>query len=131
MTVRALEPAVTVFVCVTCKRAEEEGVRPGQTLFETLQRRLPFAPNANVALRSVECLSVCKRPCTVALSAPGKWTYVVGDLDDEANADDIVEAALKFAATPDGLIPWRERPKSFRKGVVSRTPPLIQKLEEL
>jgi predicted metal-binding protein len=66
----------------------------------------------------------------VALAAPGKWTYVVGDLDAEANVDDIVDAAMKFAATNDGLIPWRERPKSFRKGVISRTPPLAA-VEEL
>jgi predicted metal-binding protein len=130
MTLRPSEPAVTVFICVTCKHVDEEGACPGQALFDTLQRRLPFAPGGDVALRAVECLSVCKRPCTVALSGPGKWTYVVGDLDVEANADDIVDAALKFAATPDGLIPWRERPKCFRKGVVSRTPPLMQKLEE-
>lgn len=125
---RATEPGATLFVCVTCKQADEEVARPGQALFEALQERLPAA--SRVALRSVECLSVCKRPCTVALSGPGKWTYVVGDLDVATNAEDIVEAALKFAATPDGLIPWRERPKCFRKGVISRTPPLPQQLQD-
>ena len=88
------------------------------------------APEADVALRPVECLSVCKRPCTIALSGPGKWTYVVGDLELAANADDVIDAARKFAATHDGLIPWRERPKCFRKGVISRTPPLPQQLQD-
>lgn len=127
----AIEPDVTVFVCVTCKRPEEEGARPGKALFEALCMRLDGRGQDNVALRAVECLSVCKRPCTIALSAPGKWTYVVGDLDIEANAGDIIDAALKFAATPDGLIPWRERPLSFRRGVISRVPPLPQSLEEV
>jgi predicted metal-binding protein len=127
----AIEPDVTVFVCVTCKRAEEEGARPGKALFEALRTRLDGRGQSHVALRAVECLSVCKRPCTIALSAPGKWTYVVGDLDIEANAGDIIDAALKFAATPDGLIPWRERPLSFRRGVISRVPPLPQSLEEV
>ena len=72
----------------------------------------------------MECLSVCKRPCTLALAAPGKWTYVVGDLDLATHADDIVDAATRYAATPDGIVAWRERPQSFRKGVISRTPPL-------
>ena len=76
------------------------------------------------ALRPIECLSVCKRPCTVALAAPGKWTYVVGDLNREAHLEDIVAAARRYAASPAGIVPWRERPLSFRKGVVSRTPPL-------
>jgi predicted metal-binding protein len=118
----------TLFVCVTCKHAEEESVRPGMALFEALRTRLDGEDK--VALRAVECLSVCKRPCTIALSGPGKWTYVVGNLDIAENAGDIVDAALKFAATSDGLIPWRERPLSFRRGVISRTPPLSQPLEE-
>ena len=130
MTDRGKAPGVTVFVCVTCRHAEEEGVRPGMALFDKLQAQLGRREDSNVALRAVECLSVCKRPCTIALSGPGKWTYVVGDLDIEANADDVIEAALKFAATSDGLIPWRERPKSFRKGVVSRVPPMPEALKE-
>ena len=50
----------------------------GPGLFEALGERLAAEPD--IALKAVECLSVCKRPCTVALAAPGKWTYVVGDL---------------------------------------------------
>jgi predicted metal-binding protein len=77
-----------------------------------------------IVLRPIECLSVCKRPCTVALAALGKWTYVVGDLTRESHLDDIVTAVRLYAASPAGIVPWRERPLSFRKGVVSRTPPL-------
>jgi len=121
---RAPQPDVTILVCVTCRDGEDEGPRPGQLLFEALQARLAGADPRKIALTPVECLSVCKRPCTLALAAPGKWTYVVGDLNLESNTEDIVEAATRFAATPDGLVPWRERPKSFRKGVISRTPPL-------
>ena len=125
MSERAAEPGATIFVCVTCRNAEEEGVRPGKILFDALQARLKCRAGGDVALQAVECLSVCKRPCTVALAGAGKWTYVVGDLDIEANAEDIIEAAAKFAATSDGLIPWRERPKSFRKGVVCARPALV------
>ena len=126
MTDRKIASGVTVLVCVTCKHADEGGVRPGRALFDALETRIALRGLGDVALRPVECLSVCKRPCTIALSAPDKWTYVVGDLDIDANADDVIDAALKFAATPDGLIPWRERPQSFRKGVISRVPPLLQ-----
>ena len=123
MTPGVAPPDVTIFVCVTCKRADDADARPGAALFEALRERLARGPARDVALRAVECLSVCKRPCTVALAGAGKWTYVVGDLDVEANLEDVVDAATKFAATNDGLIPWRERPRSFRKGVISRTPP--------
>jgi predicted metal-binding protein len=129
MTTDTVEPEVTIFVCVTCRHADEEGVRPGKALFDAVQARLSLAGDGNIALRPVECLSVCKRPCTIALSGPGKWTYVVGDLEIAANADDVIEAARKFAATHDGLVAWRERPKSFRKGVISRVPPLLEALK--
>ena len=94
----------------------------GPGMFEALGERLASEPD--IALKAVECLSVCKRPCTVALAAPGKWTYVVGDLDRDLHLEDIVVAARRYAASAEGIVPWRERPLSFRKGVVSRTPPL-------
>jgi predicted metal-binding protein len=131
MTASLAEPGVTIFVCITCRHENEEGVRPGKTLFDAVQARLLDRDERRVALRAVECLSVCKRPCTLALAGPGKWTYVIGDLDRHASIDDILDAALKFAATEDGIIPWRERPLSFRKGVVSRVPPLPKSLEEV
>jgi predicted metal-binding protein len=118
----AVPLAATVLVCVTCK--SEHGP-DGATLYDALEARLA---DEDIALRPVECLAVCKRPCTVALAAPGKWTYVVGDLSREANVEDIVIAAQRYAAAPDGLVPWRERPVPFRKGVISRTPPLASAL---
>ena len=109
----------TLLVCVTCKSDEAP---MGAGLFEALEARL--AAETDIALRSIECLSVCKRPCTVALAAPGKWTYVVGDLTRESHLEDIVIGTRLYAASPDGIVPWRERPLCFRKGVISRTPPL-------
>ncbi len=117
-----ISPAATVLVCVTCK--SEQGPL-GAALYKALEARLA---GEAIALRPVECLSVCKRPCTVALAAPGKWTYVVGDLSLETHVEDIVTAARRYAAAPDGLVPWRERPLPFRRGVISRTPPLLPAL---
>jgi len=115
---RGGSPAATLLVCITCKSDEEP---MGAGLFEALGERLATEPD--IALKPVECLSVCKRPCTVALAGPCKWTYVVGDLTRESHLEDIVVAARLYAASPAGIVPWRERPLSFRRGVVSRTPP--------
>ena len=114
-----ISPAATLLICVTCK--SDQGPL-GAALFDALGIRL--AGELDIALRPVECLAVCKRPCTVALAAPGKWTYVVGDLSVHGHVEDIVTAARRYSAAPDGLVPWRERPQPFRKGVISRTPPL-------
>ena len=115
--------SVRIVVCTACRDAADAEARPGARFLDALRARLA-ARALDIATESVECLAVCKRPATIALAAPGKWTYVVGDLSREANLEDIVIAARRYAAAPDGLVPWRERPLPFRKGVISRTPPL-------
>ncbi|MBB4019232.1 putative metal-binding protein [Chelatococcus caeni] len=119
-------PDVTVFVCVSCRRRADNAAgfdEPGRVLAERLADRLADdAPGAAVV--PVECLAVCNRPCTVALAGESKWTYLVGDLDNEAHLDDIAAAARAYAATDNGIVAWKERPLPFRKGVVARVPPL-------
>jgi predicted metal-binding protein len=120
---------VTVFICVSCKAEDVSAERPGRLLLDTVMARLA-AGTDQVVVRPVECLSVCKRPCTVAMAGAGKWTYVVGDLDPQSHADDVITAALSYRASDNGIIPWRQRPQSFRKGIVSRIPPLGFSLKE-
>lgn len=113
-----------VYVCITCKvTGEDTEERAGARLFRMLndQNILSDEP---IELVSVECLSVCKRPCTVSFAAPGKWTYVYGDLPAETAAETILEGAALYSKTTDGLIPWKQRPDALKKGVVSRVPPL-------
>jgi predicted metal-binding protein len=59
------------------------------------------------------------------LAGTDKWTYLIGDLDPDWHAGEIVSAALSFAASENGIVPWRERPASFRKGVIARVPPIV------
>lgn len=117
--------AVTIHVCVTCRKAAGSEERPGAELFRALAAR----PNG-FRVEAVECLSVCKRPCTVAVSSPGRWTYVYGDLDPATAADTILAGAALYALTPDGIVPWRERPEPLRKGVIARIPPFPPPLSE-
>ena len=113
-----------VYVCITCKVAgEDAGERAGARLFRMLNEQNTLS-DAPIELVPVECLSVCKRPCTVSFAAPGKWTYVYGDLPSETAAETILEGAALYSKTSDGLIPWKQRPEALKKGVVSRVPPL-------
>jgi predicted metal-binding protein len=119
------EPGCTIHVCTVCRRQREdlpEGYdQPGIGLAAALSERMA---GSGIAVAPVECLAVCKRPCTIALTADGKWTYLIGDLDAGLHLDEIVGAAESFAASANGIVPWKERPVSFRKGVVARVPPL-------
>lgn len=123
------EATVTIFVCVSCRRslgdAEEAFDQPGLGLAEELEIRLRDGGQTGVTVTPVDCLAVCKRPCTVALAGADKWTYLIGDLDPDSHAGEIVSAALSFAASENGIVPWRERPASFRKGVIARVPPIL------
>ena len=76
-------------------------------------------------VEGVECLSVCKRPCTVAFAAHGKWTYVYGDFTADDSAEQILACASLYAHAADGLIPWKERPDALKKGVIARLPPSL------
>jgi predicted metal-binding protein len=123
------EATVTIFVCVSCRRslrdAEGSFDQPGHDLADALQAHLRSGGQTNVTVTPVDCLAVCKRPCTVALAGAGKWTYLIGDLDPDSHADEIISAALSFAASENGIVAWRERPASFRKGVIARVPPIV------
>jgi predicted metal-binding protein len=124
----------TVFVCVSCRVPVEgrEGAydKPGQALASALAGRFQDTGAMDIDVRPVECLSVCNRPCTVAFSGEGKWSYVVGGIEAKAHAEDIATAARLYSASSDGIIPWKERPLSFRKGVVARVPPQTYRLTE-
>ncbi len=117
------ETAMTIFVCSSCKSADNGDARPGLRLIETLSSRLA-GQVSGIDLRSVDCLAVCKRPATISFVAPGKWTYVIGDIDVDAHAEDVIAAARAYAESETGVVAWKQRPMFFRKGVIARVPPL-------
>ena len=119
------DTAVILYVCVTCRAGEEgEAIpRAGRRLHDALteaQRNQDGAPRFRIV--ETECLSNCNRGCSVALTGPGRWSYIYGDLN-QTSVDDVLTGASNYAATEDGLVPWRERPTIFRKGVIARIPP--------
>jgi predicted metal-binding protein len=124
--------ATHIYVCTTCKLADEAGLetheRAGARLHRALSARAGER-SASVQIIPVECLSVCKRACTISFAAPGKWTYVYGDLPADTGADVILDGASLYAATSDGLIPWKQRPEALKRGVISRVPPLARPSE--
>lgn len=115
----------TLHVCVTCRREGEapaEGeVRPGAVLHERLVAQ--GAPQG-VEIVPVECLSACSNGCSVALSRAGSWSYVYGRLDPAEHVGEILAGAAAYAASGNGIVPWRERPLVFRKQSIARIPPL-------
>ncbi len=119
--------AATLHVCTTCKAADPSALpptegdpRPGALLHAAL---VAADTPDGVRILGVECLSACNTGCAVALSMPGGWSYVYGRLTLE-DVPAILEGAARYAASTDGIVPWRDRPIVFRKQSIARIPPL-------
>ena len=113
---------VTILVCSTCRDETGSDAHPraGSLLAEDVRRA---AVNDNIRIRTVECLGNCKRRLSAAILRKDCWSYVFGDLAADSGPDLIAGAKL-FATSTDGLIPWRGRPDSLKRGLVARIPPL-------
>jgi predicted metal-binding protein len=109
---------VIVSVCVTCKTAQAAEVH-GPVLIDALRAALA---DDRVTVRPVQCLGVCKRPTTVAVSGAQGFTFVFGDLTPVA-AGDIASFVQSYRAADYGFVPWRERPEILRRSLVARLPP--------
>jgi predicted metal-binding protein len=113
---------IIITVCTCCRPAGVEREHaPGKDLLAALEAAAQEYPE--LIVRPTQCLSVCKRICTLSLSGDGKYTFLFGDLDPAADAAAVVEMARACAAAPHGFIPWKERPEALRKGIIARVPP--------
>lgn len=113
---------VTVIVCASCRDETGSDAHPRAGELLAQDTRLA-ASDENIRIRTVECLGNCKRRLSAAILRDGCWSYVFGDLTAASGAD-LVTGAKLFATSTDGLIPWRGRPDSLKRGLVARIPPL-------
>lgn len=121
VTASSDEAEVTIVICASCRNEAGSDTHPraGAMLAESTRA----AAGDTVRVRQVDCLGNCKRRLSAALLRDGHWSYVFGDLNADSGPDLIAGARL-FATSLDGLIPWRGRPDSLKRGLVARIPPL-------
>ncbi len=118
----------TLHVCTSCRPTgtprEPRENRPGFKLYEALRARLNQSPMRDrIDVKPAECLSLCPRPCGIAISSPGAWSYLFGEQNPEDSAEEILECLSLYLGTKDGLMPREQRPKSLRSSVLGRVPP--------
>ncbi len=115
--------SATLYVCTTCRAGEP--VVDGRPVAGARLHAALLAEDLPTGVRivPVECLSACNSGCAVSLAALGAWSYVYGRLT-VADAPAILDGAARYAVTPGGIVPWRERPEIFRKQSLARIPPL-------
>ena len=118
------ERVPNLHVCVTCRAGRElrEGeTAPGQALHDAVAALL--GAGAPVSLRPVSCLASCERGCAAAISAPGKWGYLLGHLSADAASDLLIYGAA-YAAARTGTVMPSKRPASLAGAVLGRFPAL-------
>jgi predicted metal-binding protein len=113
---------VIVSVCTTCKTADGTTV-VGPEMFAAVRAALGES-DSGVVVRPVQCLSVCKRPATVAVTSPDGYTFLFGDLQTESGTAALQSFVKSYQKSDYGLVPWRERAEVLRKGMVARVPPM-------
>ena len=112
----------TIYVCTTCKRADEPDSepRPGALLAAATEQA---AAGTDVKVQRLRCLANCTRGPSAAMRCNGSWTYVFGGLDADCGPA-LVEGARLLATAADGILPWRGRPDVLKRGLIARVPPL-------
>lgn len=118
-----------LFVCKSCafssSQREYLGESGGYHLLQNLlDLQAEWHLRSHYRIESVSCLSGCSRPCAIAFSAANKTTLMFGDLPPLESAPAILKLAEQYYASPDGIVPYQERPEVLKKGILARIPPL-------
>jgi predicted metal-binding protein len=117
----------TVMVCVTCRAALNPPDEPGAAL--AAATALAAADSSDISVQRVRCLGNCSRGLSAAIRCEHSWTYVFGGLEPERDGPSLIIGARLLAQASDGIMPWRGRPESLKRGLIARVPPAIDREE--
>ena len=120
----------TLYVCTSCRPAgfprEPKEDRPGFRLHQKISEALEVSDLQElVNLEAAQCLSLCPRPCGIALASGDAWTYLFGDQDPATSVASILECVSIYLNSHKGEMPRSARPEGLRESVLGRVPPLI------
>ncbi len=102
-----------IILCASCPL-------PGQGFAETLSRALRDAA-IPARISTVDCMSGCARPSTIAFRAPGKTAYLFGNLSGE-DLLELVNFARLYLASPDGNFGDARPLGTLRTKAIARIP---------
>ncbi|MGF7160524.1 putative metal-binding protein [Rhodoligotrophos appendicifer] len=113
-------------ICVTCKSslpADAEAKNAvGRQLYEAMRSLAgDFGDDAPVEVRPVACLANCDHACSASISATGKWTYLLRDLNAEMAAD-LMTYCETYQRSETGNVFRSRRPSSMHSSIAGRVP---------
>jgi predicted metal-binding protein len=117
----------TVLVCITCRGAaptdapETVAPRAGMALAEATAEAA--AGDCGISVQRIRCLGNCSRGLSAAIRCDNTWSYIFGGLEPARDGPSLVIGARLLALAADGILPWRGRPESLKRGLIARVPP--------
>ncbi len=119
-----------LYVCAPCRytRANERepnGKTGGELLADELRLQLDDDACGGIELHRFDCLMACSRHCVVHLRAPGKISYVIGNLRPTTeSAEALLSYTRKYQQSSDGVVPYANVPDAIKERFIARMPPL-------
>jgi predicted metal-binding protein len=129
-------------VCITCRAATHPtdalATTPGTNALGTnalgadtppaglalAEATAVAAANASdISVQRIRCLGNCSRGPSAAIGCEHSWTYVFGGLEPTRDGPSLIIGARLLALAADGIMPWRGRPESLKRGLIARLPP--------
>ncbi|TPV96043.1 MAG: DUF1636 domain-containing protein [Myxococcales bacterium FL481] len=116
-------------VCTSCRTPdcprEPRESRTGFRLYHELRTAVRTSGlDPHVEVRPTECLSICPRPCGIALSSQASWSYLFGDQSPSETVDQIVACLALYLRAHEGVMPRNARPDRLRASILGRVPPI-------
>lgn len=120
------EPAgrATVLVCITCRTATDPADAPPAGIALAEATALAAANAPDISVQRIRCLGNCGRGLSAAIRCDNAWTYVFGGLEPTRDSLSLIAGARLLAQAADGIMPWRGRPESLKRGLIARVPPI-------
>ena len=116
----------TLSICLSCRDGREEiyMTRGGRRFAKKLLNKNLLKKQVN--LRGINCMSYCKRACTISLTAKKSFTYIFGDIDPENSeySESLIELVSKYSLSSDGFLRRRDRPLLIQSSILGRLPPI-------
>ena len=116
----------TLSICLSCRDGREEiyMTRGGRRFAKKLLNKNLLKKQVN--LRGINCMSNCKRACTISLTAKKSFTYIFGDIDPENSeySESLIELVSKYSLSYEGFLRRRDRPLLFQSSILGRLPPI-------
>ncbi|MGF1542382.1 MAG: DUF1636 domain-containing protein [Pleurocapsa sp.] len=120
----------TLLVCSLCRFSETQnkkhGLSGGQHLIEELQKGLESCDLSDrITIKSVSCMTACRRSCVATLAAADKLTFIFNQLAPIESAPELLQFIEQYVTTSQGKVPYQERSRTIQQATAFILPPLV------